>query len=121
MSEAGLRIELPDAGVDRIVPLVAASDPAARFFGAIEVATTADGRLHLFVVGVSEADESTQLAGYATILPDGTVTAMVAVQNPFTLASTGSPGSLGAAFGSDQPWFMIVDTDGVHVHQPVGG
>lgn len=120
MTETGLRIELPDAPVpvDRIVPLVAASEPTAQAFGSIEVATTADGRIHLFIVGASEADESVQLAGYTTILPDGTVTAMVATQNPFTPSDPGSPAHLGAAFGAEQPWLMIVDTDGVHVYGP---
>jgi hypothetical protein len=121
ISDEGLRIELPDTAVDRMVPLMPASDPGARFFGSIEVATTADGRIHLFLTGVSASDELTQLAGYAVILPDGRVTAVEAVRDPFTPASSGSPSTLGAAFGASRPWFMIVDVDGVHVHQPVGG
>lgn len=107
--------------VDRVLPIVAATDPAARVFGSIEVATTADGRIHLFIVGASEADESVQLAGYTTILPDGMVTPVIATRNPFTPSDTGSPSHLGAAFGADEPWLMILDTDGVRIYRPAGG
>lgn len=118
VTDGGLRIELPDTGVDRVLPIVTAADPAISAFGAIEVATTADGRIHLLILGASVADETTQLAGYATILPDGTVTPVVEVRNPYTLADTGSPAHLGAAFGADAPWLMVVDLDGVHVYRP---
>lgn len=117
MTEGGLRIELPDAGVDRVLPLVTAADPAVRAFGSIEATATADGTIHLLVLGASEADETTQLAGYAAVLPDGTVTAMTAVRNPFTTADPGSPAHLGAAAGDATPWFMVVDTDGVRVYR----
>lgn len=118
----GLRIVLPDAPVpvDRTLPLVTAADPTIPAFGSLEVTTTADGRIHLLLLAASSADETTQLGGYATILPDGTVTPVLAVRNPFTLSDTGSPAHLGAAFGALRPWFMVVDVDGVRIYRPTG-
>ena len=116
----GLRLRLPDIGVDRILPIVTASDPTLAAFGSIEVTTTADGRIHLLMLGASEADETTQLGGFFSILPDGTVTPVVTVRNPFSPSDPGSPAHLGAAFGATQPWYMIVDTDGIHVYRRTG-
>jgi hypothetical protein len=122
ITDAGLRVELPDAPVpvDRILPIVSAADPTVRAFGSIEVTSTADGRIHLLVIGAAETDETTQLAGYTTILPDGTVTPVIPVRDPYTLSDPGSPAHLGAAFGSNQPWLMCIDTDGVRIYRPVG-
>ncbi|MBI5157615.1 MAG: hypothetical protein HZA58_06310 [Acidimicrobiia bacterium] len=120
MSVDGLRIVLPDAAVrvDRVVPLVTAADEDIPAFGSMEAATTADGRIHVLLLGASSADESLQLGGYFTILPDGTVTPVVAVRSPFTLSDPGSPAHLGAAYGAGEPWFMVVDTDGVRIYRP---
>lgn len=122
MSDGGLHIVLPDAptAVDRVLPLVSAADPTVRAFGSIEVTTTADGRIHVLMLGASEADETTQLGGFFSILPDGTVTPVVEVRNPFSPSDPGSPAHLGAAFGATQPWYMIVDTDGIHVYRRTG-
>ncbi|WKZ82347.1 MAG: hypothetical protein QY307_09730 [Acidimicrobiia bacterium] len=121
--EGGLRIELPDAPqpVDRILPMVYAADSSVGAFAGIQVATTADGRIHLLLTGAPESDESVQLAGYATILPDGSVTPVTPVRNPFTPSDPGSPGQLGAAFGTDLPWLMVVDVDGIRIYRPTGG
>lgn len=122
VSPDGLRIRLPDAPVpvDRVLPLVTAADEDIRAFGSIEAASTADGRIHLLVLGASTADESLQVGGYLTVLPDGTVTPVVAVRNPFSLSDPGSPAHLGAAYGADEPWFMVVDLDGVRVYRLAG-
>lgn len=121
--EDGLRVELPDAPepVDRILPMVYAADPSVDAFAGIQVATTADGRIHLLLTGAPESDESLQLAGYATILADGSMTPVTPVRNPFTPSDPGSPGQLGAAFGADQPWFMVIDVDGIRIYRPTGG
>lgn len=121
--EDGLRIELPDVPepVDLILPMVYAADPSVDAFAGLQVATTADGRIHLLLTGAPESDESVQLAGYATILADGSVTPVTPVRNPFTPSDPGSPGQLGAAFGTDLPWLMVVDVDGVRIYRPVGG
>lgn len=116
--DTAIRIELPDTGVDISLPIVPASDPGQPAFGAWEVASTADGRIHLLFYGWAVNDESTQLAGYTTVLPDGTVTPIVPVRNPFTPSDPGSPAHLGAAFGANEAWLMIIDTDGVRVYQP---
>ena len=123
VTDEGLRIELPDAPVpvDRVLSIVTAADPTVAAFGALEVATTSDGRIHLLLIGASVADETTQLAGYTTILPDGTVTPVIAVRDPFTLSDPGSPAHLGAAFGSTEAWLMFIDTDGVRIYRRSGG
>jgi len=46
---------------------------------------------------------------------------VIATRNPFTPSDTGSPSHLGAAFGADEPWLMILDTDGVRIYRPAGG
>jgi hypothetical protein len=122
LSGGGLHIVLPDASapVDRTLPIVSAADPTVAAFGSIEVTTTADGRIHVLMLGASEADETTQLGGFFSILPDGTVTAVVPVRNPFSPSDPGSPAHLGAAFGATAPWYMIVDTDGIHVYRRTG-
>lgn len=122
IGSGGLRLRLPDAPVpvDRILPLVTAADPTIPAFASLEVTTTADGRIHLLLLGASAADEATQLGGYTTILPDGTVTPVLAVRNPFTPSDPGSPGHLGAAFAATQPFYMVVDIDGVRIYRPAG-
>lgn len=119
LSGDGLRIVLPDAGIDRVLPIVSAADPTVPAFGSVEVTTTADGIIHVVMLGASEADETTQLGGYFIILPDGGVGAVSPIRNPFSASDPGSPAHLGAAFGAEQPWFMVVDTDGVHIYRRV--
>ncbi len=122
VTEGGLRIVLPDAPitVDRVLQLVTAADATIPAFGGIQVTGTADGSIHVLILGSSSADETAQLGGLVTILPDGTVTAPVPVRNPFTSSDPGSPAQLGAAFGAENPWFMVVDTDGVRVYRLIG-
>ena len=87
-----------------------------QFHASIEVATTADGVIHLFVLGLSESDETVQLAGYAWVASDGTVGPMSPIVNPFTPADPGSPAHIGAAYGATSPWFMVIGEEGVEVY-----
>jgi hypothetical protein len=108
-------VELPDAGMTTTLPLTSPLGPEP-VHASIEVATGADGVIHLFLLGISEADESVQLAGYATVGADGTPTAMEPMINPFTPADPGSPGHLGVAYGSSTAWIMLITEDGLEVY-----
>ncbi len=46
---------------------------------------------------------------------------MITARNPLTPSDPGSPAHLGAAFGADQPWLMIIDTDGVRIYHSAEG
>lgn len=54
---------------------------------------------------------------WLAVLPDGTSPVM-AMRTPFILSDPGSPSHLGAAYGATEPWFMVVDPDGVRVYRP---
>jgi hypothetical protein len=112
-----LRIELPDTSppVDRELSVVTPAAVGGRVFMSLEVVSTADGVLHLFILGFSDADDRVQLGGYLTIAPDGAVGPMEPVRNPFTEADTGSPSRLGVRPGTNEVSLMFIDTDGVRV------
>jgi len=115
LADGAVQISLPDAGVDVEIP-VTASIGDGEVHASIEVATTTDGIIHLFVIGLSESDETVQLAGYASVAPDGTVGPMSPIMNPFTPADPGSPAHIGAAHGAASPWFMVIGEEGVEVY-----
>jgi hypothetical protein len=114
-TQEGVVFDLPDVGVERIVPLVAATGPGT-VHASMEVAIGADGVIHLLFLGVSGSDESRQLGGYASITVDGQPTAMESIINPYTPADPGSPSHLGIAYGSVTPWLMIIGEEGVEVY-----
>lgn len=115
LADGTVFISLPDADVEREIP-VRASIGDGEVHASIEVATTTDGVIHLFVLGLSESDETVQLAGYASVAPDGTVGPMSPILNPFTPADPGSPAHFGAAYGATSPWFMVIGEEGVEVY-----
>lgn len=114
LTSGGATVSLPDAAIEKAIPLTASNGPGA-VHGLLEVATGADGVIHVLFLGISESDESQQLAGYATIGTNGTVSEMEPRINPFTPADPGSPSHLGIAYGSSTPWLMIVGETGVRV------
>jgi hypothetical protein len=111
----GVLIELPDIGVERMIPLKAGIGPGA-VHASVEVASGADGVIHLLFLGISASDETTQLGGYTTITDDGRPTAMEPILDPFTPADPGSPSHLGVTYGSVTPWFMMIGEQGVEVY-----
>lgn len=115
LEDGAIRIRLPDADVDTTVPLLGGNG-AGRLHTWIEVATGADGTIHLLVLAINEADESTQLAGYAAIAADGTLSPMEGMRDPFSPADPGSPAHLGVAYGSETPWLMFIDPEGARVY-----
>jgi hypothetical protein len=108
-------VDLPVSGIERRIPVTSTIGPGLVHAG-LELATGANGTIHVFLLGISESDESIQLAGYGTIDPDGTVSELEPMINPFTAADPGSPAHLGTAYGSEDPWFMVVGEEGVDVY-----
>jgi len=111
----GVVVELPDIGLETTISLTASNGPGA-VHSSVEVGVGSDGTIHMLFLGISESDESVQLAGYASIAADGTVGTMEAMINPFTPADPGSPSHMGVAYGSDALWLMVVGEEGVEVY-----
>jgi hypothetical protein len=115
LANGAVLISLPDAAVELEIP-VTASIGDGEVHASIEVAATTDGVIHLFVLGLSESDETVQLAGYASVASDGTIGPMNPIMNPFTPADPGSPAHMGAAYGAASLWFMVIGEEGVEVY-----
>lgn len=114
---AGLVVELPDANPATTLDLeLEAAEIGGGVYTLVEAVTDADGTLHLFLLGFPMLDESFQLAGYLTISPDGVVSAIEPMMNPFTEADTGSPARLGIRPGTTDVTFMHIGNDGVRVY-----
>lgn len=115
-----LFIRLPDANpaVELQLP-IEAGELGGKVYFSVEVATGEDGTIHLFLIGLGERDESLQLAGYLTVDPDGAVSALEAMRDPFSPSDPGSPSRLGIRPTTSQPWIMFIDTDGVRVFHRV--
>jgi hypothetical protein len=115
---SGLRIQLPDASppVDRVVPIVTASDIDQAAFAGIEVTSTANGDIHVLLYGLALNDEDVQLGGFTTIRPDGSLTPVESVRNPFSDVDPSGPSHLGARFGAQSPWMMFIDNDGLRIY-----
>ncbi|MFO7547955.1 MAG: hypothetical protein R6X29_03625 [Acidimicrobiia bacterium] len=115
-----LRLDLPDVPQEVVIPVEAPPEIGGTVYVSAEVVSTADGSLHLFLLGLADADESIQLAGYLTVGPDGSVSAVEPVRDPFTEADPGSPSRLGVRPGTDEVSFMFIDPDGVRVFRRAG-
>jgi hypothetical protein len=113
-----LRINLPDVGVSRSLPIRTASGAKAHV--GIQVRAGADDTMHLFLVGAGEDDESVQLVGYTSISPTGVVSRVEPLTNPFSDSDPGSPAQLVMAPGSSSPMLVYVLEDGVHVYERTG-
>lgn len=111
-----LAFALPDRGVEHRWPQVAAETgaPAA---GAISLASTPDGRLHLFVDGAAQDDETTGRSGYAIIEATGDLRTTEATREPWSESDDGSGSRLVARPGGDEVWFIAIDTDAVRLYR----
>jgi hypothetical protein len=111
-----LRFELPGSGVARAWPQVAAETggPAA---GAISLVTTADGRFHVFVDGAADEDEGTGRSGFGVIDPNGDLTPTEPTRQPWSSSDDGTGIRLVARPGSNDVWFMAIDTDAIRLYQ----
>jgi hypothetical protein len=108
-------VELPDAGVTRILQMRFAQDPEVPVRAGIEVDTGADGTLFILFYGAPESDESLGVGGFVSIDPQGMVSEAGPIVDPSSLSDPGSPSRLGVTPGTSTPWIMVVWEDGVHV------
>lgn len=110
-----LRIELPDAGVSKVVPVRTISGAVAHV--GTQVVAGADGTIHVLLAGIGEDDESVQLVGYTSVSPTGVVSPVEGLPDPFSESDPGSPAQLAVRFGSSTPMLVYVGADGVHVYE----
>jgi hypothetical protein len=113
-----LRLDLPEAGTSKVLPITTASGAPAHV--AVQVRAGADDTLHLFLAGIGEDNESVQLVGATLVSPKGEVAEVEALPNPFSEADPGSPAELVMAPGSSTPMLVYVLADGVHVYERTG-
>jgi hypothetical protein len=113
-----LRIELPDAGVSKFVPVRTASGALAHVGS--QVVAGADGTIHVYLVGTGEDDESALLVGYTSVSPEGSVAQVEPLTDPFSGSDPGSAAQLVIAPGSSTPMLVYVLDDGVHVYAREG-
>ena len=66
-----LKLDLPEAGVSKALPLSTSSGAAAHV--GVQLRAGADDTLHLFLIGIGEDDESVQLVGATLVSPTGEV------------------------------------------------
>ncbi len=113
-----LRLDLPDAGISKVLPITTESGAPAHV--GVQVRAGADDTLHLFLAGAGEDDESLQLVGATVVSPSGQVAEVEALPNPFNETDPGSPAQLVMAPGSSIPMLVYVLPDGVHVYERTG-
>lgn len=113
-------VDLPDAGVARILQMRFSEDPEVAVRGGIEVDTGTDGTVFILIYGAPESDESLGVGGFVTVSPGGEVSEVEPIVDPFSLSDPGSPSHLGVTPGTSTPWIMVVGEDGVHVHTRSG-
>lgn len=113
----GLLVELPDASPATTVELeFEAAEVGGPVYLSLEVATGNDGTIHIFMLGYPERDETLQLAGYLSISPNGDVSDVEPMRNPFSDADPASPSRLGVRPGTNDVTYMVVTEEGVTVY-----
>jgi hypothetical protein len=118
--ESELVIGLPDLGVTRTLQLRYSEQPEVPVFGGIEVESGIDGTLFLLIYGAPESEESLGVGGFLTISPQGEVSEVEPIRDPFSPADPGSPSHLGVTPESSTPWLMMIDEDGVRIYTRQG-
>lgn len=114
-----ITIELPDSPARKEVKLrvVYAGDPSVPAFVGVEAATGSDGTIHLLLTGGTDSGVGGQLGGFLSISPDGVVSDIESIRDPYSPSDPGSPAHLGMRPGASQPWLMFIDPDGVRVYE----
>jgi hypothetical protein len=115
-------VELPDGPVamTRTIEMRYSEDPTVIAHAGIEVETGVDGTLFILFYGAPESDESLGVGGILSISPDGIVSEVEQIADPFSPSDPGSPAHLGITPGSSTPWYMVVGEDGVRVYTRAG-
>jgi hypothetical protein len=113
-----LHVALPGAGVTRDLRIVTRSGAQAHV--GLQLRAGVDDTLTVYLLGAGEDDESVQLVGAARISPNGRVSRVEALPDPFSEADPGSPAELTMAPGSSVPLLVYVLPDGVHVYARTG-
>ncbi len=106
----------PYNGTSRTLQLRYSEDPDVVAHAGIEVETGIDGSLFIFLSGAPESDEGIGIGGFLSISPEGVVSEVEAIREPFSPADPGSPAHLGVTPGTSDPWLMMVDEDGVRIY-----
>jgi hypothetical protein len=81
------------------------------------LASTDDGRLHLFVDGAAEDDEATGRSGYGLVDASGALHATEATRDPWSASDDGTGSRLIARPGGNEGWFIVIDTDAVRLYR----
>jgi hypothetical protein len=105
------------SGMSRTLQLRYSEDPAVVVNAGIEVETGEDGSLFVLIYGAPESDETLGVGGLLSISPEGVVSQVEPIRDPFGPADPGSPAHLGMTPGSSDPWLMMVDEDGVRIYR----
>jgi len=113
-------VEMPDSGITRTLLLRYSEDPEVGAFSSIEVETGVDGTLFFFFTGAPEGNETLGIGGYLSIGPNGAVSRLEPVSEPFSPSDPGTGGRLGVRPGTSMPWIMNIGEDGVHVYNRSG-
>ncbi|MEX1134357.1 MAG: hypothetical protein WED83_05905 [Acidimicrobiia bacterium] len=111
-------VQLPDAAapVTRILQLRYSEDPEVAAHAGIEVETGVDGSIFILFFGTPESDESLGIGGFLRISPEGVVSGVEPIRDPFSPADPGSPAHLGVTPLTSDPWLVMVDEDGVRIY-----
>jgi len=109
-------VALPDLGLTRTLQLRFSEDPEVIAHAGIEVETGVDGTIFLLLYGAPESDESLGIGGFLGISPEGVVSELEPIRDPFSPSDPGSPAHLGVTPGTSNPWLMMVDEDGVRIY-----
>jgi hypothetical protein len=114
--EGDIVVDLPDLGVTRTMQLRYSADPTVSVFGGIEVETGVDGTIFILIYGAPESEESVGVGGFLSISPQGVVSEVEPMRDPFSPADPGSPAHLGVTPNTATPWLMFIDEDGVRIY-----
>jgi len=111
-------VQLPDAAapVTRILQLRYSEDPEVAAHAGIEVETGVDGSIFILFYGAPESDDSLGIGGFLRISPEGVVSDVEPIRDPFSPADPGSPAHLGVTPLSSDAWLVMVDEDGVRIY-----
>ncbi len=109
-------VELPDAGVTKTLVMRFSENTTVEARAGIEVETGVDGTLYILFYGAPMSNETLGIGGFVSIAPDGHVSDMEAIADPFSPADPGSPSHLGITPGTSTAWMMVVGEDGLHIY-----